>query len=76
MEKFHKIFEDFSARPEDCVMITDTVGDVLEAEAAGVNSIVILWGYQKQVHFENLKKDIALVGSPEELPAAVEKFFT
>jgi phosphoglycolate phosphatase len=35
---------DRSLRPEDVVLVTDTVGDVIEARNAGVSAIGVAWG--------------------------------
>jgi phosphoglycolate phosphatase-like HAD superfamily hydrolase len=55
-------------------MITDTVGDVREADAAGVKSIAVTWGYEKKVDFDTIKTQ-AIVHTPKELKQAIYSYF-
>lgn len=64
--KIKMAFENLSAGPEDCLFITDTLGDMREAAKAGVKSLGVTWGFQK---IESLQKGnpIAIANSPKEL---------
>jgi len=74
-DRFRLIFKDYSVRPEDCLFITDTLGDVIEAEEAGVKSILVTWGYQGRGYFRDIEdKVIAIVDTPEELLSIIDKF--
>lgn len=75
-EKFKLILKEFNLSAKDCVLITDTVGDVLEAESLSIPSIVILWGYQLEEHFNPVINKVVLVKDPSQLKGAVEVHFS
>ncbi|MEX2010519.1 MAG: HAD-IA family hydrolase [Parcubacteria group bacterium] len=58
IQKFNQILKDFNVKPEDCIFITDTVGDVLEAEHCSIKSLVVTYGYQSREYFESIKTEI------------------
>lgn len=62
VKKIHLVFEKYGVSAEDCVFITDTLGDLHEAAEAGVRSIAVTWGYQP--------KEILARGNP---PGLVEQ---
>ncbi len=73
-EKIGMIFEKYAITANDCVMITDSKGDILEAREKGVDSIAVTWGFNGY--------DVLLSGEPwrivrlpQELPNAVTDFF-
>ncbi len=73
-EKIGMIFEKYGIGPDECVMITDSKGDILEAREKGVESIAVTWGFNSY--------DVLLSGEPfrivrlpDELPNAVTDFF-
>jgi phosphoglycolate phosphatase len=74
VEKIKMVFEKYDVGPEDCVFITDTLGDLREAEKTGVEGIAATWGFHSE---ETLKKGnpIAIVNSPEELAVEIDKYF-
>jgi phosphoglycolate phosphatase-like HAD superfamily hydrolase len=76
VEKFETILKDFEVVPEDCVLITDTLGDVLEADILHIPSIVVPWGYQLREHFNSVSEKVIFVDAPVEVPGAIEKHFT
>ncbi len=51
--KIKMLLEKFHTDPQDAVFITDTLGDILEANECGVKSIGVLWGLHGA---ETLKK--------------------
>lgn len=53
IEKFRMIFLDNGMKPEECVFVTDTLGDLLEGEKIGVDSVAVTWGFHDE---ERLKK--------------------
>lgn len=74
VEKINMLFERYSLSPEHCVFITDTLGDMREAEKVRVGTIGVSWGFHEK---ERLAKGnpFRIVESPHELPAAVEDYF-
>jgi len=68
VQKFRQMFSDLGVQAEDCVFITDTVGDVLDANSVSVSTIVVTYGYQQAEHFESIKdKVIGLAGKPTDI---------
>lgn len=74
VEKIKMVFDKYGAGPDGCVFITDTLGDIREAEKTGVKSIAVTWGFHDR---ETLARGnpIVLVNKPEELPIEIEKYF-
>ena len=64
--KIKMVFAEFNVTAGDCLFITDTLGDIREAEKAGVKSIGVTWGFHK---LETLQKGspVAIANTPEEL---------
>ena len=74
-EKIKMIFERYNAAPEDCVFITDTLGDMKEARKVGDGSIATSYGFQERPSL--LKGEpFTIVDSPLEIPGAIENYFT
>lgn len=72
VEKFKMIFKEYNISPLECIFITDTVGDIIEAKKVGVSTIGVTWGY----HDEKLllsHNPSAIVNTPTELLATIEK---
>jgi len=68
VKKFQKILSDFKVEVNECVFITDTVGDVKEASKLSVPTILVSWGYHDKSHFAELKEDvISIVDKPLDL---------
>jgi HAD superfamily hydrolase (TIGR01549 family) len=75
--KHHKInglIEKYSLTPNDCIMVTDTSGDVREAQMAGVDSIVVSWGYHDMARLKKVPY-FKMVHKPEELVPTIEEYF-
>ena len=74
IEKFHMLFKEFRLQPEDCVFITDTLGDIVEAHKVGLNVIALDYGYHTK---EILKQGdpLVVVSSPKEVYAYINKNF-
>ncbi len=74
VEKIKMVFEKYGVGPEDCIFITDTLGDMREAEKMGVGTIGVTWGFHTP---ETLLrgKPFRLVEKPSELLIAVSDYF-
>ena len=53
VEKFRMIAEKFSAQKKDMVFVTDALGDVKDAERAGVTTIAVTFGVHDRSYFEH-----------------------
>lgn len=73
-EKIGMIFEKYGITANDCVMITDSKGDILEAREKSVDCIAVTWGYNTYdvLLSENPWRIVRL---PNELPNAVTEYF-
>ena len=74
-EKFKMILQDFKVSPQNCILITDTLGDVLEAENLNIPSIVVLWGYQFKNHFDSVSNTVIIVKKPNDIISVVINHF-
>lgn len=72
--KIQMVLEEYKARPEEAIFITDTLGDIREAATCKVRSIAVTWGLHEK---ERLQKadPFALVDRMEDLLPAVHSFF-
>ena len=52
-KKFQMVFDKYNCKSNDCLFVTDTLGDIIEANVLDVPTIGILDGFHK---FETLKK--------------------
>lgn len=72
-KKIKMVFEKFNIGPDDCLFITDTLGDIKEARHAGVDSIAVSWGYHSLATLE-LGNPLAIVDRPSELVETIKLF--
>jgi phosphoglycolate phosphatase len=52
IKKFKMLFKDFNLKPEECLFITDTLGDIKEANKVGVKTIAVDFGYHERSRLE------------------------
>lgn len=74
VEKIKMILDKYKANKNDCLFVTDTLGDIKEASHVGVRSIGVSWGFHP---VETLKKagPVSIVNSPEELEKEILSYF-
>ena len=74
VEKMRMIFEKYGIGADDCVFITDTLGDMREAKEHEMGTIGVSWGFHAH---ETLEKGIPfrIVDTPAELHDAVDDYF-
>ncbi len=73
-DKIGMIFDTYGIEAGDCIMITDSKGDILEAREKGVQSLCVTWGFNsKEVLVSG--EPWRIVELPSELPNAVIEFF-
>ncbi len=70
--KIKSLLEKYSVGPSDAIIITDTLGDIREANEAGIHSIGVTWGMQER---ETLEKGnpAEIIDNPADLIPAIEK---
>jgi len=75
IKKMKLVFKKYGVKPDDCVFITDTLGDMIEASHTGVGSIGVRWGFHLP---ETLQRGapFCLVEKPRDLLTAVADYFT
>lgn len=74
VEKIKIIFEKYNTTSGECVFITDTLGDMREAEVMNVGAIGVMWGFQDEVTLES-GNPFCIVNKPQDLPAAIDDYF-
>ena len=69
VEKFKILGEKYSLKPEEIIFVTDTLGDLREADLAGIPTIAVTYGAHNRSFFERERHDnlIAIVDSVGEL---------
>ncbi|OGZ06520.1 MAG: hypothetical protein A2942_04910 [Candidatus Lloydbacteria bacterium RIFCSPLOWO2_01_FULL_50_20] len=74
IEKIKMIFERYGVGPNDCVFITDTLGDMREAQRVDVVAIGVTWGFHAP---ETLLRGepFRLVEKPNDLLSVVSDYF-
>ncbi len=74
VEKIAMVFEKYGATAADCVFITDTLGDLREAEKMNVEFIAVSWRFNS---VETLRKGkhVTVVENPEQVVTDVNNFF-
>ena len=76
VEKFKMIQEKYGVTKNDMLFVTDTLGDIREADIAGIPTLAVLWGVHDESYFnrephENLK---GVVSSIEKLKNFIYKY--
>lgn len=74
VEKMRMVLEKYDISSDQCVYITDTLGDMREAQAHSMGTIASSWGVHPR---ETLEKGIPfrILNTPQELPDAVDDYF-
>lgn len=70
VKKIQGVLDRYGITPSETVFVTDTLGDIWEAEACGVKSIAVSWGYHP---VETLEKGnpYKVIHRPDELLDAI-----
>ena len=71
--KIRTVMEESKISPNDCVLITDTLGDIREANEAGIKSLAVTWGYHDKETLES-GSPYALATIPPELVSMVDQY--
>jgi phosphoglycolate phosphatase len=73
-DKIKDLMNTYHFSNKECIMITDTVGDVREAAIVSVPSIAVSWGYENEHDFKSIKTH-KVVHTPLELQQAIDSYF-
>ena len=73
-DKFRYIFDRYSLTPNDCIFVTDTLGDILEAKEVEVRTIAVDSGYHNRETLETGKPYI-IISNLEELIGIINSNF-
>jgi phosphoglycolate phosphatase len=71
VEKFKYLFKKYCLNPGDCVFVTDTLGDILEGNKAGVKTIAVDFGFHGRDRLEK-GKPFRIVSSFEEVIETID----
>lgn len=74
VEKMRMLFEKHDTTADQCIFITDTLGDIRESEEHGMGAIGVSWGMHDHATLER-GIPFRIVDTPAELPDAVEDYF-
>jgi phosphoglycolate phosphatase-like HAD superfamily hydrolase len=66
VEKFKYLFDKYKIEADECVFVSDTLGDVLEGHKVGVKTIAVDFGFHKKDRLEK-GKPYKIVSSFEEI---------
>jgi phosphoglycolate phosphatase len=69
--KIEMALSKYGMSKDDCVFITDTLGDIKEAHHVGIKAIAVTWGYQAKETLE-LGQPSMVVDTPTELLASIQ----
>lgn len=73
IKKFQMMFKQYHLQPKECLFVTDTIGDIKEANKVGIDSVAVTWGYHKE-KLLSTQKPYAIVNNPEELLKIIGKY--
>jgi phosphoglycolate phosphatase len=66
IKKIEMALVKYSIVPEDCIFVTDTLGDIKEAHHVGIKTVAVTWGYQPKTILEQ-GNPFAIVNTMKEL---------
>lgn len=70
VKKIKDALERYGIAPSEAVFVTDTLGDIKEADACGVQSIAVTWGYHPRETLER-GHPYRIIESPDEIIPAI-----
>lgn len=70
VKKIQDVLLRYSLQPSETVLITDTLGDIKEANQCGVKSIAVTWGFHSKERLEK-GQPYKIINSPSEIIEAV-----
>ena len=73
-EKIKMVFSKYKINNQQCLFITDTLGDIKEASHMGVDTIAVTWGFHNEITLAK-GNPLAMVKGPDELVGAINNYF-
>jgi phosphoglycolate phosphatase len=70
-ERFKMVFRDYNLTPGECLFVTDTVGDIIEAKEVNIRTIAVSWGYHDEQLLRN-QQPLTIAHTPDELVSIIE----
>ena len=67
------LFDEYKLKPDECIFVTDTLGDLLEAKELNIGTIAVTWGYHEEERLKFGHPDI-IINNFDELIPSIEKF--
>lgn len=74
VEKVNMVFKKYKIKASDCVFITDTLGDVLEARKAGITSLAVTYGFHDKKTLQK-GRPVGFIETPRDMVGEVEKYW-
>ncbi len=71
VEKFKYLFKKYDLQHEDCIFVTDTLGDILEANKVGLKTIAVDFGFHERERLEK-GNPFKIVSSFDEILETIE----
>jgi phosphoglycolate phosphatase len=71
-DKFKLLLQHYQVKPTECVFVTDTLGDILEAKHVLIPSIGVTWGYHPAALLREGNPQ-AVIDYPSQLKGAIEE---
>ncbi len=72
-EKNNTLLRMYNTPSSEAVFVTDTLGDIEEARASGIESIAVTWGFHERARLEK-GNPRAIVDTPAQLKTLLETF--
>ncbi len=69
--KFKKILKEFGLKEDECIFVTDTLGDILEANEVGIKTVAVDFGYHERERLEK-GNPLKIISRFDELISAVK----
>lgn len=75
--KFGIIRDKYTKKEENILFVTDTLGDLREADEANISTVIVTWGAHDRSYFNREKHNnlISIVDTPEELMDSITNYF-
>lgn len=73
VNKFNLLFKNNKFKAEECVFVTDTLGDLIEGNKVGIHTLAVTWGYHGEMRLKEGKPE-KIIHEFNELANVVEGF--
>jgi phosphoglycolate phosphatase len=74
VEKFKMVFKKYKIKPQETLIVTDSVGDVKEAHEAKMKAIGVIWGLHEKERLEKNGTDF-IAEKPNNILTGIKKNF-